>query len=226
MNPVIAQTSINHPALPVLRAISALTIKIPEPIMLPATNIVASVSVSEALNPLVFEVIKLPAALEVPTDILIGQCGTQHLNRHVVFLHKAIVEFLDRHASTVHQFMFEAPNLQSAHQISQLIKRAIISFKGTLHFTMCSGRFVADPIYQIVNTLLRSPFTEVVFDRKRDPCTTMHAPEQHTDTLFRSFGEAQIVQQQFPVQGPSFCPKRSSEIFSPISFVTAIHKIL
>ena len=42
MNPVINQTTTSQPALPTLRVISALTIKIPEPIMPPATIIVAS----------------------------------------------------------------------------------------------------------------------------------------------------------------------------------------
>jgi hypothetical protein len=42
ITPVIAQTIINQPALPTFLTISALTIKIPEPIIEPATTIVAS----------------------------------------------------------------------------------------------------------------------------------------------------------------------------------------
>jgi hypothetical protein len=42
MNPVSSQTAISHPALPVFLVISALTIKIPEPIIEPATIIVPS----------------------------------------------------------------------------------------------------------------------------------------------------------------------------------------
>jgi hypothetical protein len=42
MNPVINQTAINHPALPTFRVMSELTIKIPDPIIEPATSIVAS----------------------------------------------------------------------------------------------------------------------------------------------------------------------------------------
>jgi hypothetical protein len=42
IKPVSTQTKIIHPALPTFLAISAVTIKIPEPIIEPATNIVAS----------------------------------------------------------------------------------------------------------------------------------------------------------------------------------------
>src|SRR4051812_17697825 len=52
MNPVITHTKINQPALPTLRVISALTIKIPEPIMEPATIIVASSNPNDRLNDL------------------------------------------------------------------------------------------------------------------------------------------------------------------------------
>jgi hypothetical protein len=37
ITPVMSQTTISHPGDPTLRAISALTIKIPEPIIAPAT---------------------------------------------------------------------------------------------------------------------------------------------------------------------------------------------
>jgi hypothetical protein len=50
MNPVNSQTSISHPELPVFLTISALTIKIPEPIMLPATTMVASIRLSDGLK--------------------------------------------------------------------------------------------------------------------------------------------------------------------------------
>ncbi len=42
MNPVMIQTAISHPAEPTFLVISALTIKIPEPIIDPATIIVES----------------------------------------------------------------------------------------------------------------------------------------------------------------------------------------
>jgi hypothetical protein len=51
INPVMSQTAIIQPALPTFRVMSALTIKIPEPIIEPATIIVASSKPSEGLNP-------------------------------------------------------------------------------------------------------------------------------------------------------------------------------
>jgi hypothetical protein len=42
INPVMSHTAISHPALPTFLVISALTMNIPEPIMDPATIIVAS----------------------------------------------------------------------------------------------------------------------------------------------------------------------------------------
>jgi hypothetical protein len=50
MKPVSTQTKINHPALPTLRVMSALTMKIPDPIIEPATTMVASSSPSVGLN--------------------------------------------------------------------------------------------------------------------------------------------------------------------------------
>src|ERR1700710_1119351 len=60
MNPVISHTTMSQPALPTLRVISALTIKIPEQIMLPATPMVASKRPSVGLKWLVV-LIKNPA---------------------------------------------------------------------------------------------------------------------------------------------------------------------
>src|SRR5882762_10086733 len=50
MNPVITQTATSHPALPTLRTMSALTIKIPDPIMEPATSMVPSHNPKTGLN--------------------------------------------------------------------------------------------------------------------------------------------------------------------------------
>src|SRR5690606_2250867 len=50
MNPVISQTPISQPALPTFLTMSALTMKIPEPIMEPATIIVASQRPSTGLK--------------------------------------------------------------------------------------------------------------------------------------------------------------------------------
>jgi hypothetical protein len=50
MNPVISHTKISHPALPTLRVISALTIKMPDPIMEPATIMVPSSSPRDGLK--------------------------------------------------------------------------------------------------------------------------------------------------------------------------------
>src|SRR5205814_10310390 len=50
INPVITQKAINHPALPTFLVMSALTIKMPEPIIEPATTIVASTKPSDCLN--------------------------------------------------------------------------------------------------------------------------------------------------------------------------------
>src|SRR5688572_4249595 len=50
MKPVMSHTAINHPALPTFRTISALTINIPEPIIDPATIMVASIKPRERLK--------------------------------------------------------------------------------------------------------------------------------------------------------------------------------
>jgi hypothetical protein len=50
MNPVSNHTATNHPAEPTFLVMSALTINIPEPIMLPATIIVASNADKLGLN--------------------------------------------------------------------------------------------------------------------------------------------------------------------------------
>ena len=50
MKPVMSQTTISQPELPTLRRMSALTINIPEPIIDPATIIVASRRPSTGLN--------------------------------------------------------------------------------------------------------------------------------------------------------------------------------
>jgi hypothetical protein len=54
----MSQTATNQPAEPTLRVISALTIKIPEPIILPATIIVASSNPRDGLNSDVVVLIK------------------------------------------------------------------------------------------------------------------------------------------------------------------------
>src|SRR6476660_1069916 len=46
----MTHTAISHPELPTFRVISALTIKIPDPIMLPATTMVASNRVRDGLK--------------------------------------------------------------------------------------------------------------------------------------------------------------------------------
>ena len=51
MKPVNNQTATNHPADPTFLVISALTIKIPDPIILPATIMVASNADKLGLNP-------------------------------------------------------------------------------------------------------------------------------------------------------------------------------
>jgi hypothetical protein len=53
INPVMTQTNTNQPALPTCRVISELTIKIPDPIMEPATIMVASTNPSDCLNEVV-----------------------------------------------------------------------------------------------------------------------------------------------------------------------------
>ncbi len=50
IKPVITHTKMSQPALPTLRVISALTIKMPEPIMDPATIIVPSSNPREGLK--------------------------------------------------------------------------------------------------------------------------------------------------------------------------------
>ena len=50
IKPVISQTATSQPAEPTLRVISALTIKIPEPIMLPATIMVESSNPNDGLK--------------------------------------------------------------------------------------------------------------------------------------------------------------------------------
>src|SRR4249920_1168739 len=50
MNPVMSHTSMSQPALPTFLTISALTIKIPDPIMDPATTMVASNNPKLGLN--------------------------------------------------------------------------------------------------------------------------------------------------------------------------------
>jgi hypothetical protein len=58
---VISQTTISQPALPTVRVISALTIKIPEPIMDPATIKVPSSRPSVGLNVVVVVVLVVSA---------------------------------------------------------------------------------------------------------------------------------------------------------------------
>src|SRR5580698_5984431 len=50
IKPVISQTKSNQPALPTFRVISALTMKIPDPIMDPATIMVPSSKPSDGLK--------------------------------------------------------------------------------------------------------------------------------------------------------------------------------
>ena len=50
IKPVNNQATINHPADPTFRVISALTMKIPDPIILPATIMVASNAPNLGLN--------------------------------------------------------------------------------------------------------------------------------------------------------------------------------
>ena len=49
-NPVTNHSTNNHPAEPRSRAIAEVTIKIPEPIMEPATILVASINPNERFN--------------------------------------------------------------------------------------------------------------------------------------------------------------------------------
>src|SRR6202000_719859 len=58
IKPVISQTKMSHPALPTFRVISALTIKIPDPIMDPATIMVPSSNPRVGLKVLVVSVIE------------------------------------------------------------------------------------------------------------------------------------------------------------------------
>jgi hypothetical protein len=57
MKPVISQTAMSQPALPTLRVISALTMNMPDPIIEPATIMVASQSPKLGLNEVVFSAI-------------------------------------------------------------------------------------------------------------------------------------------------------------------------
>ena len=57
MNPVNNHKTINHPADPTMRDMSALTIKIPEPIIEPATIAVASNNPKDLLKSVVSSVI-------------------------------------------------------------------------------------------------------------------------------------------------------------------------
>src|SRR5690606_2357566 len=128
MKPVISQTIISHPALPVFRAISALTIKIPEPIILPATNMVASIKPNDDLNPrsvvlmvlfcdyrLLVKGIEFPAWHMVRFQFLPCQCGPQHFHGQVIFLDNRVVECLVGHLPAVYEFVFDAEELQASH---------------------------------------------------------------------------------------------------------------
>ena len=77
INPVISHTASSHPALPTLRVMSALTINIPEPIMEPATIIVASINVRDCLK----EVCCSAMWVILVQDIYFLQMGPGRINK-------------------------------------------------------------------------------------------------------------------------------------------------
>jgi hypothetical protein len=81
IKPVISQTKISQPALPTVRVISALTIKIPEPIMLPATINVPSSKPSVGLNEVDVVVVLVVSAI----DYNIGKT-TKNAGNYLLFL--------------------------------------------------------------------------------------------------------------------------------------------
>src|SRR5690606_38615401 len=170
MNPVMSQTAMSHPALPVLRAMSALTMNIPEPIMLPATSMVASISPNDDLNPLlvvliaidlVVEVIKLPCRLIISCQLLVGKGSPNHFHGQVILLDNVILEFLIGHLSAVYQFILDAEQLETADEISQLVQRTVIGLKRPFHLAMCIRILMANAVYQVIDTLLGRPLTQV-----------------------------------------------------------------
>src|SRR5690606_26140156 len=112
------------------------------------------------------------------------------------------------------------------YQVSQLIKRAIAPFERALYLTMGIGRLKADTIYQIIYTLLWCPLAEMKLDTKRNTCTPMHTPEQHSYTFLGRLRKPLAIEQQLPVEGPACRPKRCVKCTFTVRLVAPVHKIL
>src|SRR5690606_2895604 len=67
--------------------------------------------------------IKTPLGFKILIQFLMSQDGSYHYHRHRIEPEHGIVEFLARHLAAIHEFLLQPRMLQSAHHVSQLIKR-------------------------------------------------------------------------------------------------------
>src|SRR5690606_19604834 len=86
--------------------------------------------------------------------------------------------------------------------------------------------FMTDTVHQEINALLWRPFAQMVSKRKDYPGAPMHSPEQHPDLILRCLREPQIIQHQFPIQGPTLGPKWGPENISSVDLMSPIHILL
>src|SRR5262245_33641555 len=70
---------------------------------------------------------------------------------------------------------------------------------------------MADALDQQIDAFLRGHFLEVKAEREDNSRTTMHAPEEHSDSVLRRLWEVHVPQQQFPVKRPALAPERRAE---------------
>src|SRR5690606_40518777 len=91
---------------------------------------------------------------------------------------------------------------------------------------MCIRILMANAIYQVIDTLLGRPLTQVEFDGERDARATVHPPEKHADAFLRGLGKPFVIQQQLPVECPPFRPKWRIERVAALALISAVHYIL
>src|SRR5690242_11804241 len=102
-------------------------------------------------------------------------------------------------------------DLQSAEQVSRLVKRPVTSGERAPHFSSRVVDLVPDAIDQQIYAFLRRHLLHVKTEREDDSRAAMAAPEEKPYAVFRSLRELHIPEQQFPVERPAFRPERRAE---------------
>jgi hypothetical protein len=72
---------------------------------------------------------------------------------------------------------------------------------------------VPDPVDEEIDRLLRRPLAHVEhveLEREDDAGAAVHAPEERADALFGRLVEAEVVEQQFPVERPALAEERAA----------------